>query len=574
MIEKLYWIGKIYFVSFFSFICLVVGTNLLYSQIISTSLIAIFFVLSFFIGWIFIDRKWINLLLTFVILLALSIIWFILFYFIWDISVDGNTYHLEIIIKLFKWASLFFDSFKSTWLSYYPKTIEILFSWFSSFFKNPDMWRILKIFLIWISLINSLYLIKKIRNWKFKRRYFLLATIIVLNPVVIYQFFTLYIDDILYLLLINFFIYFFIWETKMALLVFAIMISSKISYLLFGGLWLVAIIWINGIYYRKSYIGIIKHTYMSISTNKIIRISIITLIGIVWLHQYIINAYRYHNSLYGFAWAWKQDIISMFQPPVMKDRDVISKFAYTYFSYSRNYCITDDCQRFINPTTKAWIREFFWSYQTLGKYDPNLNGFWNIYSILLILSIAFLIYHIANYKKRKNKSQEIISTIIVAYILLDTSLLPFPRARYFPLLYLLPIIFILSSRNKIKIGILILYLINGLIIVWIITTIYWRNGASKIRQYEFMNKVSINKIYYTKFLKESYFYEKFFWYYQNRLKNIEKIEIDRNELLKKCWISSYLQVNEAYDRTLKCPKWWYVLRGDYGSHTDEFFYIN
>ena len=124
MIEKLYWIGKIYFVSFFSFICLVVGTNLLYSQIISTSLIAIFFVLSFFIGWIFIDRKWINLLLTFVILLALSIIWFILFYFIWDISVDGNTYHLEIIIKLFKWASLFFDSFKSTWLSYILKQLR------------------------------------------------------------------------------------------------------------------------------------------------------------------------------------------------------------------------------------------------------------------------------------------------------------------------------------------------------------------------------------------------------------------------------------------------------------------
>ncbi len=587
ILGKLYNLWKIYFTSFFCFLTIILALNLFLNSIFNQTMVAITFIVSFLIGRLIIDRNYKNLALTLISLVLISLVWYWLFYFIRDVSSDGNTYHLEAIIRIFDGISIYFDTFKSSRLNFYPKTMEILFSWFAAFFKNYDMWRIFKIFLILLSFINVIYVIRKTAKHKLKWRHFLLIAIVVLNPVVIYQFFTIYIDDILYLLLVNFFIYFFLWETKIALFIFAIMISSKISYVLFGGLGFISMIRIYSIYHNISLSDTIKKHYRNIWSTHAIKIILLIIIFAVWCHQYLINTYKYHNPLYWFAWTSKIDIIWKFQPPIMRDENKISKFTYTFFSYSRNFCVRDECQEFISLKNKDDIKKFFKSYNALWFYDPNLNGFGNIYSILLIISIVYLIYFIYltiftrlpnKYKKNKRTKLQKIWFILGIYTLLCTFLLPFPRARYFPLLYLLPIIITFLQDNKIlnhlTKWILIIYTINLLLVLWVITSAYWKQWQHKINQQDIVNQLTFNEIHYTTFRDGSYMYVKYFWFYDKQMEAIPKTQTDKQTLLKLCGILEYSQIATNYNHTINCPNGWTIMKWDAQSTVEEFFYLH
>ena len=260
----------------------------------------------------------------------------------------------------------------------------------------------------------------------------------------------------------------------------------------------------------------------------------------------------------------------------MRDKNKISKFIYTYFSYSRNYCTTNDCQNFISLWNKQWIKEFFRSYKALWTYDPNLNGFWNIYSFLLIISFIYILHFILFiylFKKDKINDDEKIYWIIILYIIIWTFLLPFPWARYFPLLYLLPIVLTLFWRQKTIIKIILtLYLTNALLIWGIILARYVGNGLEKNKQINFINKIYFDNVYYNKFLEESYSDKKFFWFYENKFKNINKEQKTKYELMKLCWLKN----NLLSESIVICPNWWYMLVWDYWSliiHIQDYFYL-
>lgn len=594
MLNKLFNLAKIYFFSFFIFILLFLITNFLFSQIIDSLFVSILFLFSFLLWWLTSKpKKNINLLLLFWSLILIWWLWSLIFYYIRDISVDWNTYHLEAIFSIFNWVSFFKDNFSSIRLNYYPKTIEILFSGFSSFFSNYDMGRIFKLFLIILSLINVNFFFHNIKK-KNKINlgnsiksnniylYLLLSFIIVFNPVVLYQFFSLYIDDVLYLLLINFFIYFFLKETKIALIVFSILISSKISYALFGWLGLLFSIFGYSFFYKQSLKESISYHYKKLWGITLIRIVFIFILFFVWTHQYIINSYKYNNPFYWFIWEGKKDIITMFQPPKMKKTNKLNKFRQTFFSYSRNYCVTDQCLSYFS-FDKKWLQEYITSYRALTNVDPNINGFWNLYSILLLfffINISFSLFSLIKKKVLKNKDKNkhkynyfSLCGLFIIYILICMILLPFPWARYSPLFYLLPLISLIYISKKHQKTVLFLYIINLLLIGWFISIKYGKYWLLKYQQIQTIKEISFQKIYYTSYYEWSYFPKKFLSFYKNTILANPTKKINKEMFFDICWIKDNSKIITSYNAIYKCPNWWIALKWNYWLQTEDYFYF-
>ena len=573
MIERFYKVWKIYFLSFFIFFVLIFLFDIFFNSLITVNFVKFIFLFSFLWSWYFIDRKLKTVLMSIVSLSIIFLIWYVLFYFIWDASIDWNTYHLQILFDLFNGHNIFLGESSSKWLNYYPKTIEILFGWFGSFFRNYDMWRILKLTVILLSFLNITYVIKK-NVWKLTWWHFLITLLIVLNPVVLSQLFTFYIDDVLYLLLINFAVYVFLWDVKIWLIVFSLMVSAKLSYLCFWLISIVFLVLILSIYKKENVLKIIKDYYNLISEKWLVRILFVILIILVSWYQYLINTFKYHNPLYWFYWEWKTDIISMFEPPVMKDKNKILKFIYVYFSYSSNYCVSDDCQNFMK-IDKWFLKNFYNSYSALLFPDPNLNWFWNLFSVLLLLSTVLLIFSCFKYKKIKNCKT--IYGIMVLYVLFCTALLPFPWARYIPVLYCIPLLIILFLNTENKFFwklILFIYAVNIVLILFFVWKTCFYRWIAKIKQQGFINNVwNVSEIYYTEEYEDSFMDSKFLLFYFDDFSWDIVKEDNIDYVTSLCWITSYSEILDSYNLILSCPNSWYMMLSDYWNSISDYFYI-
>ena len=115
----------------------------------------------------------------------------------------------------------------------------------------------IKLFLIFITFWNYFYWLKKYDR-KISIFNVILWTLVILNPVVVNQFFTLYIDDVLFLFLINTLFYTFIWEYFFWLIVFSIMWSAKITYLAFWVLGMIYALYLRKNVFLKNYRELFK----------------------------------------------------------------------------------------------------------------------------------------------------------------------------------------------------------------------------------------------------------------------------------------------------------------------------
>jgi hypothetical protein len=579
IMNELYHAGKTIILWCFLYVVCIVTINLIHSAYINTQFIQVLFALSIITSIAINHKRWSTNYVRILLIIVISAVWWSnIFRYIRDISVDGNTYHLQAIIDLYQWFNLFDQSTTSIWLAYYPKTIEILFAWIGSFFNNPDQGRILKIMLIIITYSNIFYIYNKHVS-KNTINSLIIAAIITLNPVVLYQFFTLYIDDVLYLLFINSILYWINKDTIYSLLAIALVVSSKISHLIFWWLGLIVCIIITSLYYHQTLKEQIIERRSLIKTHWSIKSLALIIIILFWLHQYIINWYYFHNPLYGFMWEWKKDIVTMFQPPKLRNTPKRKKFVIMYSSYSSNYCVIDSCLRPINIFSKAWIKEFASSYKAMSIYDPNINGFWNLFWIILLIAWVGSIYYIIIFRLHKKyiTTKDYAVMISIWYIVLCSSLLPFVRARYVPVLYLLPLLFIgiLPSRSWLVKVVVLWYLCNIIFCLYVIQKSYYTNAISKREQIYFMETLTnkVNSTYHVSFTKYSFFKNKFLSFYDQEVWNSKKIEVNWEDFLYQCGIKSINEVNSSYNRILACPNWGYALRWDYWWHTDDYFYL-
>lgn len=151
-----------------------------------------------------------------------SLFGFCLLYYVKDGSWDGSTYHLEIIRNFILGIPFLSTDTVDLWAHVYPKDMEILLSiWGSLFPSSIDSGRIIKFVIYGVAFITLVDTLVRFGMTKF-RAYLIGIFSVLLHPLILAQFFTKYIDDLLYCFFLLFFASFFAGEYVLTFLLFGL----------------------------------------------------------------------------------------------------------------------------------------------------------------------------------------------------------------------------------------------------------------------------------------------------------------------------------------------------------------
>ncbi len=417
-----------------------------------------------------------------------------------DSSCDGNFYH-KTAIGLIKegWNPLYEDSEEFCnkndveienkgqflWIDHYPKVTWNFAASIYSITNNIESGKVLTVLLaISLACITYSYFSDRfLKKWQSA----LIAIALVINPIVLAQIFTYYVDGIMGLFLYG-------------IILFLIMITDKKYEDLSNkekwmGLAAEIILCMNikftGIYFAAIfsivfYIGwmmqyvkeqTFKQNFLKITAN-FIAIVIIGL-GVVGASTYVKNIIDHKNPLYPIIGEEKVDIITTMQPKSFGEKNRFVKLFEATFSNSENITYTSGD----SPKLKVPFSFNDKEVSNLSVPDVRIGGYGIFFSgILVICTICFIYLIIKIFNENKKIFKYL---IIMLFGILITTLCMAEAwwARYSPQLYLIPIITIFglcycSNNNQGKVKRIIINMISIIIFILLIfnsyTFIYWR----------------------------------------------------------------------------------------------------
>lgn len=98
-----------------------------------------------------------------------------------------------------------------------------------------------------------------------------------------------------------------------------------------------------------------------------------------------------------------------------------------------------------------------------------------------------------------------------------------------------------------------LYLVNFVCIAGVNGVYYARTAVHRVQQSYLIKNMNITEVYYTSFLDWTHVYVKFFHFYEKELSGVLKIKLPPQEILSKCGLSNWNEVNSNYNTVSKCP---------------------
>ena len=391
----------------------------------------------------------------------------------YDLTVDGNSYHKTAIAFIKNGWNPFYESARDfqknnnkvikiskdtkldLWIEHYPKATWILAATIYNMTGNIESGKcITMIFSIMLFLI-SFNILKNIinKNWAF-----IISLLVVLNPIVLAQLFTYYVDGLMGILFLIEILLLFLVEPKQKtnklIWINIITICTVFTNLKYTGLLCSGVIaatfyfyWLSKYRKDKEFFLIFKR----ITINFII--TFITAIFLVGANSYIKNTLDHHNPLYPIIGKNKVDIITTMQPKSFKNKNMIEKFVISLFSKSENVTYGEK-----EPTIKYPFKLYKTEIDELHAADLRIGGFGPLFALITIITTPIFIYLVFKVTK---KDKEISSYIFLSLIsIIVSSILVGENwwARYVPQLYLIPIgtifllIYIRKYNEKIKIN--------------------------------------------------------------------------------------------------------------------------
>lgn len=446
--------------------------SLLLSFIISYSLnfnhlifISVISIAIYFIATILLEKGfsitvlW-NQLISLLFFITLTCIFCFVKVLFYDYSFDGQMYHQEAVILLKEgWNPILnpLQHLENTvyGISFYPKAIWYLESFIFRVTGQLEASKVFDLILASIVFIKGLITLKKT---KLSNTYIITILILfVTSPIAIAQFFSFYIDSIVYYLVLTLIFIGYDLSNKKTFdlnnILQFILISSILANTKFTGIYF-SLLFSGGILLYS----FLTHalTLIHVFKTGFVIIGITLLIGI---NPYLTNSINYNNPVYPMITGTNQyNIIGSQMSDYFRELPMHKKLYYSYFGVASRI-IPDqapELRRFGLPTSKE-ISKFI---NTGGT--PRINGFGLLFTPALILSLIALGFIIP----RSNKSQKyfifMISIVIVSTILNPSGW----WARITPATYLIPVLiitvlFIAQSRKKIILG----SIISGLLII-------------------------------------------------------------------------------------------------------------
>ena len=372
----------------------------------------------------------------------------------YDLTVDGNSYHKTAIAFIKNgWNPIYettrqFQKNNSNvvkidksdkmdlWIEHYPKATWIIAAVIYNMTGNIESGKCITLILSIMLYVITYNVLRKILDKKWST---IISLITVLNPIVLVQIFTYYVDGIMGIL--------FLMEL---LLLFMVKPTEKTNIILWMCLISICTIFTNIKYTGLLCSGVIAATfyfywlikyrkdpdYKKIVKRITICFTIVFSIAIflVGANSYIKNTIDHKNPLYPIVGKDKVDIITTMQPKSFGKKNMFEKYFISLFSKTENVSYGSK-----EPTMKLPIKVYKTEIDELYAADTRIGGFGPLYALVFILTIPVFIYSIIKIlKSEKDKAQYIILPIIA--ILLSSLLVKeIWWARYVPQLYLFQI---------------------------------------------------------------------------------------------------------------------------------------
>jgi len=375
-----------------------------------------------------------------------------IFYFLslntYDYSIDGRTYHQAGILFLSQgWNPIYHNidtfvyhlyptSFEGTiWVENYPKFAETVQANILAFTGKIEISKILNWLSCFIVFGYSFYILNK--NYFEKISPFaklLISLALTLNPVVVGQICTLFIDNLVYLYFMLLLLSITDIETQetQSKKTFLFMIMSSVCLInikLSGIVYAIITLTVYLIYilWQKQ-----KSKLKLLFLSLLIILSLSIMAGI---NPYYTNIYKDRHPLYPLAGEGKIDVVTHCIPSSFSDKNPLERFFLSTFSEVSNftYEIKDQQHKLKIPFT-AHKKEIF----DIAGPDIRICGFGIFWSGILLLSLFLAVFIRYNNKNEKKLG------LLLFSILILLSINPYSWwARYTPHLWALPVYIIL-----------------------------------------------------------------------------------------------------------------------------------
>lgn len=432
----------------------------------------IFPIIAMFIAKLFLNKDksnttWTFMIFTLILFFVVSGILMFVNNIVWDYSYDSLAYHQDGVIALKNGWNPFYQSNipMNLWVMHYAKAAPIFAATIFKFTGKIATAKILTSFLPLVLLLLSFgtfYLITK----KKKILSIIAAIILVLNPVIIGQSFTFYVDSMLAMYVIFIIIG-----------VFLILFSSDLHLFKYLALVNIAVFLCNIKFTGLAYAGIILFAFFICSlffndAKYNIRLliflicSLVITVGVIGFNPYITNTIHNGNPLYPLAGKGKINIMTNNTPLDYRYDGQFEQFYKSMIAVPST----------LNPDgkpAKSFAQLFEVNNNVLTFYagvDARMRGF-GIYSIIFLpISFLGLLYLLATCRNGKALLYSVLTLVFTIGTLLAAG--SFWWARYINFIWLIPVgvgTFMILKKSKISkiIGILLLVLlfVNSAILI-------------------------------------------------------------------------------------------------------------
>lgn len=370
----------------------------------------------------------------------------------YDLTVDGNSYHKSAIAFIKNgWNPLYETARKfqknndnvvpiddnsrlDLWMEHYPKATWIISATIYNMTGNIESGKCITFILTLMLFIISYNCLRKIIDKKWS---LVVSIFLILNPIILSQFFSYYVDGIMGIcFVIELLVLMQInpaekmnWQTFIILVaICSIFVNLKFTGLLCSGV-------IAAVYYFYWLIINRKKNFIKTFKRLTIFFTLIYVVAIflVGANSYIKNTIDHHNPLYPLIGKDKVDIITTMQPKSFKNKNALEKFIISYLSKTENVSYGGE------PSYK--IPFFIYKKEISTLYDPDVRmaGFGPLTTVIFVLAgVLFIIFALLLYNKEKRNLKYIVLpllAVILTIILVGESW----WARYIPQFYLIPI---------------------------------------------------------------------------------------------------------------------------------------
>ncbi|MCU6797380.1 hypothetical protein OB236_35155 [Paenibacillus sp. WQ 127069] len=370
--------------------------------------------------------------------LAVSILLFVVCFWIsgsfYDLSYDGQAYHQESVIYLANgWNPVYDEALNvstghSLWINHYGRASEIASAVMYAATGLIEHSKVFNLLMIVASFLLSMSALLALRPDQTKRA-IIVAALLALNPVSVYQVFSYYVDGLLASVLL-------------CLVALACLIFARPGWLLLSAYSALMIFAMNikftGIAYAGVLtLGLLVALYMSEQFGRLKQMFMIAAVGgligmfLIGYNPYVTNTLAKGNPFYPLAGAGAVDVIEDFIPRNLESMNRFEQAVNSNFSVMAGNTSEKTPTQIKLPFTFT-ERELI----ALSAPDAAVSGFGPLFSGVLLLSLILLAL---GFHYRKGAAMAAIGLIVILAISAFVNPVAW-WARYVPQFWIIPLI--------------------------------------------------------------------------------------------------------------------------------------